>query len=115
MRSIDIFFARELSAIFAPNIWAKIRIRKVADPPACTSASRCIHAKYLSALPFAPDPSRAIFAFGAASIFRLVFFVNIRTVYQTELPISNFAVGSKNEAHFMRVAFIFGHAVVPIR
>jgi hypothetical protein len=37
-----------------------------------------------------PAPaSKAIFAFSAASIFRLVFFVIIRSVYQTERPISN--------------------------
>jgi hypothetical protein len=47
-----------------------------------------------------PTASRAIFAFSAASILRLVFFVIIRSVYQTERMISNLAAGPKIEVHF---------------
>jgi hypothetical protein len=42
-------------------------------------------------------PRRAIFAFKAASILRRVFFVIIRSVYQTKRPISNLAPGPQNQ------------------
>jgi hypothetical protein len=40
--------------------------------------------------------SSAIFAFSPASIRRLVFFVIVRSVYQTERPFSNLTSGPKN-------------------
>ncbi len=45
--------------------------------------------------------SSAIFAFSPASIRRLVFFVIVRSVYQTEPPFSNLTSGPKNGVHFM--------------
>jgi hypothetical protein len=45
--------------------------------------------------------SNAIFAFKAPSILRLVF-VMICSVYQTERPISNLALGPQNGVHFSR-------------
>jgi hypothetical protein len=45
--------------------------------------------------------SKAIFAFRLAPIFRLVFFVIIRSVYQTERLISNLAHGPKIGVHFI--------------
>ena len=44
--------------------------------------------------------SSAIFAFSPASIRRLVFFVIVRSVYQTERPVSNLTSGPKNGVHF---------------
>jgi len=44
--------------------------------------------------------SSAIFAFSPASIRRLVFFVIVRSVYQTERPVSNLAPGPKIGVHF---------------
>jgi hypothetical protein len=44
--------------------------------------------------------SSAIFAFNPASIRRLVFFVIVRSVYQTERPLSNLTPGPKNRVHF---------------
>jgi len=46
--------------------------------------------------------SKAIFAFSVESIFRLIFFVIARSVYRTELPISNLAHGPKNGVHFKK-------------
>jgi len=43
--------------------------------------------------------SNAIFAFKAPSILRLVF-VMVCSVYQTERPISNLALGPQNGVHF---------------
>ena len=51
--------------------------------------------------------SRAIFAFSAASILRLVFFVIIRSVYQTKRPLSNLAAGPKIGVHFNLVERFF--------
>jgi hypothetical protein len=42
--------------------------------------------------------SSAIFAFSPASIRRLVFFVIVRSVYQTERPFSNLTHGPKNRS-----------------
>jgi hypothetical protein len=47
--------------------------------------------------------SSAIFAFSPASIRRLVFFVIVRSVYQTERPFSNLTPGPKIRVHFSRV------------
>jgi transposase InsO family protein len=44
--------------------------------------------------------SSAIFAFSPASIRRLVFFVIVRSVYQTERPFSNLTPGPKIRVHF---------------
>ena len=44
--------------------------------------------------------SSAIFAFSAASIFRLVLCFIVRSVYQTERPFSNLTPGPKNGVHF---------------
>ena len=44
--------------------------------------------------------SSAIFAFSPASILRLVFFVIVRSVYQTERPASNLTPGPKIGVHF---------------
>jgi hypothetical protein len=45
--------------------------------------------------------SSAIFAFNATSIFRLIFFVIMPSVYQTERPFSNLASGPKIGVHFI--------------
>jgi len=47
--------------------------------------------------------SSAIFAFSPASIRRLVFFVIVRSVYQTERPFSNLTPGPKIRVHFNSV------------
>lgn len=44
--------------------------------------------------------------FSAASILRLVFFVMVRSVYQTERPLSNLSSGPKNQVHFKPAACI---------
>ena len=46
------------------------------------------------------NASIAIFAFSPASIRRLVFFVIVRSVYQTERLFSNLTSGPKNGVHF---------------
>jgi hypothetical protein len=48
--------------------------------------------------------SSAIFAFSPASIRRLVFFVIVRSVYQTERPFSNLTPGPKIRVHFTSLA-----------
>jgi hypothetical protein len=49
--------------------------------------------------------SSAIFAFSPASIRRLVFFVIVRSVYQTEPPFSNLTPGPKIRVHFIGVLY----------
>jgi hypothetical protein len=44
--------------------------------------------------------ANAIFAFSVASILRLVFFVIIRSVYQTKQPFFNLTGGPENRVHF---------------